>query len=212
MREMEAFANLRAANESKLLPTAECMDLRVCVCQKAPMGAMLQCELCRDAFHSVCVRGLSDSCEAWPWLCPHCRRSGKPPLSNALALLASLQHTGVRLPEGEALQHLVERTLGWQQRMQEMLLSYNLPELEERPATPPTLTCWASGSHISHNDTQVGPRLGWRSLSGVGGGARSRFVLFPGPVFDTRVDPDRPRSDGVLHRAEVHPAAGSVPL
>uniref|UniRef100_A0A674NMQ4 [histone H3]-trimethyl-L-lysine(4) demethylase n=1 Tax=Takifugu rubripes TaxID=31033 RepID=A0A674NMQ4_TAKRU len=143
LREMEAFANLRAANESKLLPTAECMDLRVCVCQKAPMGAMLQCELCRDAFHSVCVRDLSDSCEAWPWLCPHCRRSGKPPLNKVLALLASLQHTGVRLPEGEALHHLVERTLSWQQRMQEMLLSYNLPELEERPATPPTLTCWS---------------------------------------------------------------------
>eukprot|EP00066_Takifugu_rubripes_P002007 XP_003963614.1 PREDICTED: lysine-specific demethylase 5B-B-like isoform X4 [Takifugu rubripes] len=155
LREMEAFANLRAANESKLLPTAECMDLRVCVCQKAPMGAMLQCELCRDAFHSVCVRDLSDSCEAWPWLCPHCRRSGKPPLNKVLALLASLQHTGVRLPEGEALHHLVERTLSWQQRMQEMLLSYNLPELEERPATPPTLTCWASGSHISHNNTQA---------------------------------------------------------
>lgn len=167
MREMEAFANLRAANESKLLPTAECMDLRVCVCQKAPMGAMLQCELCRDAFHSVCVRDLSDSCEAWPWLCPHCRRSGKPPLNKVLALLASLQHTGVRLPEGEALHHLVERTLSWQQRMQEMLLSYNLPELEERPATPPTLTCWASGSHISHNNTQVRPLLRRHSLSGL---------------------------------------------
>uniref|UniRef100_A0A3B5KJJ3 [histone H3]-trimethyl-L-lysine(4) demethylase n=1 Tax=Takifugu rubripes TaxID=31033 RepID=A0A3B5KJJ3_TAKRU len=149
LREMEAFANLRAANESKLLPTAECMDLRVCVCQKAPMGAMLQCELCRDAFHSVCVRDLSDSCEAWPWLCPHCRRSGKPPLNKVLALLASLQHTGVRLPEGEALHHLVERTLSWQQRMQEMLLSYNLPELEERPATPPTLTRGASHCRVS---------------------------------------------------------------
>uniref|UniRef100_A0A674PS57 [histone H3]-trimethyl-L-lysine(4) demethylase n=1 Tax=Takifugu rubripes TaxID=31033 RepID=A0A674PS57_TAKRU len=180
LREMEAFANLRAANESKLLPTAECMDLRVCVCQKAPMGAMLQCELCRDAFHSVCVRDLSDSCEAWPWLCPHCRRSGKPPLNKVLALLASLQHTGVRLPEGEALHHLVERTLSWQQRMQEMLLSYNLPELEERPATPPTLTCWASGSHISHNNTQVsgpGPTTVKRSFIPSRGASHCRVSV-----------------------------------
>lgn len=152
---MEAFSHLRAANESKLLPTAECTDLRVCVCQKAPMGAMLQCELCRDAFHSACVRDLTDSRQAWPWLCPRCRRSEKPPLNQVLPLLASLQHTAVRLPEGEALHHLVERTLSWQQRMQEMSLSYNLPELEERAATPPTLTCWASGSHVSHNNTQV---------------------------------------------------------
>lgn len=161
---MEAFSNLRAANESKLLPTAECTDLRVCVCQKAPMGAMLQCELCRDAFHSACVRDLRDSREAWPWLCPYCRRSEKPALNQVLPLLASLQHTGVRLPEGEALHHLVERTLSWQQRMQEMSLSYNLPELEERPATPPTLTCWASGSHITHNNTQVRLHLRGRCL------------------------------------------------
>lgn len=208
MREMEAFSNLRAANESKLLPTAECMDLRVCVCQKAPMGAMLQCELCRDAFHSACVRDLSDSREAWPWLCPHCRRSEKPPLNKAVSLLASLQRSGVRLAEGEALHHLVERTLTWQQRMQELSLSYNLPELEERPATPPTLTCWASGSHVSHNDTQVR-----HEASGVGarrapGGVGERSVSLTGPVFDTRVDQDRPRSDRLLHRAEMHPAAG----
>lgn len=156
LREVEAFSNLRAANESKLLPTAECTDLRVCVCQKAPVGAMLQCELCRDAFHSACVSDTRDSPDAWPWLCPRCRRSEKPPLSKVLALLASLQRTGVRLPEGDALRHLAERTLSWQQRVQEMSLSCRLPELEERPATPPTLTCWASGSHTPHNNTQVG--------------------------------------------------------
>uniref|UniRef100_A0A8C9ZEM0 [histone H3]-trimethyl-L-lysine(4) demethylase n=1 Tax=Sander lucioperca TaxID=283035 RepID=A0A8C9ZEM0_SANLU len=140
-REMEAFSNLRAANESKLLPTADCMDLKVCVCQKAPMGAMLQCELCRDAFHSVCVRDPSDSCETQPWLCPQCQRSEKPPLNKVVSLLSSLRRIGVRLPEGDALHYLVERTVNWQHRAQE---SCNLPELEERPGTPPTLTRWAS--------------------------------------------------------------------
>uniref|UniRef100_A0A8C2YZU0 [histone H3]-trimethyl-L-lysine(4) demethylase n=1 Tax=Cyclopterus lumpus TaxID=8103 RepID=A0A8C2YZU0_CYCLU len=154
-REMEAFSNLRAANESKLLPTADCMDLKVCVCQKAPMGAMSQCELCRNAFHSVCVRDPSDSCETQPWLCPQCQRSEKPPLNKAVSLLASLRRIGVRLPEGDALHYLVERTVNWQHRAQEISQYFNLPELEERPGTPPTLTRWASGSHDAHNNTQV---------------------------------------------------------
>ncbi|XP_029994151.1 lysine-specific demethylase 5B-B-like isoform X1 [Sphaeramia orbicularis] len=155
VREMEAFSNLRAANESKLLPTADCMDLKVCVCQKAPMGAMLQCELCRDAFHSVCVRDPSDPCEAQPWLCPQCQRSDKPPLNKVLPLLASLQSIGVRLPEGEALHYLVERTVDWQQRAEQISQSCKVPELEDRPGTPPTLTRWATGSHESLNNTQA---------------------------------------------------------
>uniref|UniRef100_A0A4W6E9W3 [histone H3]-trimethyl-L-lysine(4) demethylase n=1 Tax=Lates calcarifer TaxID=8187 RepID=A0A4W6E9W3_LATCA len=158
VREMEAFSNLRAANESKLLPTADCMDLKVCVCQKAPMGAMLQCELCRDAFHSVCVRDALDSCETQPWLCPQCQQSEKPPLNKVLLLLSSLRRIGVRLPEGDALHHLVERTVDWQQRAHEISQTCSLPELEERPGTPPTLTCWVSGSHDAQNNTQVAHR------------------------------------------------------
>lgn len=155
LREMEALSSLRAANESKLLPTADCMDLKVCVCQKAPMGAMLQCELCRDAFHSVCVRDPSDSCSAQAWLCPHCRRSEKPPLEKVLSLLASLQRIQVRLPEGDALHYVMERTANWQYRAQQISDSCNLPELQERPGTPPTLTRWASGSHIADINAQV---------------------------------------------------------
>ncbi|CAJ1084618.1 lysine-specific demethylase 5B-B isoform X2 [Xyrichtys novacula] len=146
VREMEAFSNLRAANESKLLPTADCMDLKVCVCQKAPMGAMLQCELCRDAFHSVCVRDSSDSCETQPWLCPQCQRSDKPPLNKVLSLLASLRRLGVRLPEGDALHYLVERTVNWQHQAQQISQPCNLLDLEERPGTPPTLTRWDNNS------------------------------------------------------------------
>uniref|UniRef100_A0A8C7ZZX7 [histone H3]-trimethyl-L-lysine(4) demethylase n=1 Tax=Oryzias sinensis TaxID=183150 RepID=A0A8C7ZZX7_9TELE len=153
VREMETFYNLRAANESKLLPTADCMDLKVCFCQKAPMGAMLQCELCRDAFHSVCVRDSSGSCDTQPWLCPHCQRSEKLPLSKVLSLLESLQRIGVRLPEGDALGYLVERTHNWQERAQQVLCK--LPELEERPRTPPTLTHWVSGCENDPKNTQV---------------------------------------------------------
>uniref|UniRef100_A0A667YTX1 [histone H3]-trimethyl-L-lysine(4) demethylase n=1 Tax=Myripristis murdjan TaxID=586833 RepID=A0A667YTX1_9TELE len=155
VREMEALSILRAANESKLLPTADCMDLKVCICQKAPMGAMLQCELCRDAFHSVCVRDPTDTCASQPWLCPQCRRSEKPPLNKARSLLASLQRIRVRLPEGDALQYMVERTVNWQHRAQQISHTFNLPELEERPGTPPTLTRWASGSHNTDSNAQA---------------------------------------------------------
>uniref|UniRef100_A0A8C7QRW8 [histone H3]-trimethyl-L-lysine(4) demethylase n=1 Tax=Oncorhynchus mykiss TaxID=8022 RepID=A0A8C7QRW8_ONCMY len=138
LQEMGVLSSLRAANESKLLPTADCMDLKVCVCQNPPMGAMLQCELCRDAFHSVCVRASSDSRSAQAWLCPHCRRSEKPSLDKVLPLLASLQRIQVRLPEGDALHYLVERTVSWQQRARQVSSSCGLPDLEESFATPPS--------------------------------------------------------------------------
>lgn len=155
VREIEAFSNLRAANESKLLPTADCMDLKVCVCQKAPMGAMLQCELCRDAFHSVCVRDVSDSSKSQPWLCPQCLRSESPPLNKVLSLQSSLRRIGVRLPEGDALHHLVERTVNWQRRAQQFLKTCSSSDVAERAGSPPTLTCWVPGSHEAQSDSQV---------------------------------------------------------
>ncbi|KAB5567328.1 hypothetical protein PHYPO_G00231500 [Pangasianodon hypophthalmus] len=126
LKELESLVSLRAANESKLLPAADCGALKVCVCQKPPMGAMRQCELCRDAFHSVCVRGQGDPCESEPWLCPLCRRSTKPALDRILPLMASLQRIRVRLPEGDALRYMIERTVDWQRRARELMASYNL--------------------------------------------------------------------------------------
>ncbi|KAJ8258050.1 hypothetical protein GJAV_G00192630 [Gymnothorax javanicus] len=117
-KEMEALSALRASNESKLLPAANCDNLKVCVCQRPPEGAMLQCELCRDAFHCACVPGPADGCGpgSQAWLCPLCRRSEKPALDKVLPLLASLQRIRVRLPEGDALRYVIERTVSWQHR------------------------------------------------------------------------------------------------
>ncbi|XP_060736957.1 lysine-specific demethylase 5B-B isoform X5 [Tachysurus vachellii] len=127
LKELESLVSLRAANESKLLPAADCSTFKVCVCQKPPMGAMRQCELCRDAFHSVCVRGHGDPCESEPWLCPLCRRSVKPALDRIVPLMASLQRIRVRLPEGDALRYVIERTVDWQRRAREVISSYNFP-------------------------------------------------------------------------------------
>ncbi len=138
LKELESLCSLRAANESKLLPTADCAALKVCVCQKPPMGAMLQCELCRDAFHSVCVCGPSDPLDPEAWLCPLCLRSAKPPLAKIQTLWSSLQRIRVRLPEGDALRYMIERTVSWQRRAREVIDSYDhsLTSQECREASP----------------------------------------------------------------------------
>uniref|UniRef100_A0A673G9R1 [histone H3]-trimethyl-L-lysine(4) demethylase n=1 Tax=Sinocyclocheilus rhinocerous TaxID=307959 RepID=A0A673G9R1_9TELE len=138
LKEQESLCLLRAANESKLLPTADCAALKVCVCQKPPMGAMLQCELCRDAFHSVCVRGPSDPLDPEDWLCPLCLRSTKPSLAKIQTLLSSLQRIRVRLPEGDALRYMIERTGSWQRRARGVIDSYDhsLTSQDCRGASP----------------------------------------------------------------------------
>lgn len=118
-REMEILLALRASNESKLLPAENCCALSVCVCQKAPSGPMVQCELCRELFHCGCVTTPAELEYGQAWLCPYCQRSKKPPLDKVLPLMASLQRIRVRLPEGDALRFLIERTVRWQHRVQQ---------------------------------------------------------------------------------------------
>lgn len=106
--------------------------MRVCVCQKAPAAPMIQCELCRDAFHTSCVAAPSIPQGPRVWLCPSCRRSEKPPLEKILPLLASLQRIRVRLPEGDALRYMIERTVSWQHRARQLLSSGHLKALQGR--------------------------------------------------------------------------------
>ncbi|TNN81279.1 Lysine-specific demethylase 5B-B [Liparis tanakae] len=140
-REMDILLALRASNESKLVPAEHCCALGVCVCQKAPSGAMMQCELCREVFHCGCVTTPANLEYGHAWLCPLCQWSRKPPLDKVLPLLASLQRIRVRLPEGDALRFLIERTVRWQHRVQQACTEEVLkkvskmvrlgPELEE---------------------------------------------------------------------------------
>lgn len=118
-KELENLNALRTANNAKFLPTNSSAPT-VCLCHTVPAGPMLQCELCHDAYHSGCVPGYQDTPADQPWLCPLCRRSEKPPLDKLLPLLASLQRIRVRLPEGDALRFLIERTVRWQHRVQQI--------------------------------------------------------------------------------------------
>ncbi|XP_077582101.1 lysine (K)-specific demethylase 5Ba isoform X1 [Stigmatopora nigra] len=118
-KEIETLLALRVSNESKILPAENYCALSVCLCLKAPSAAMVQCELCRELFHSGCVVESADLKYGQVWLCPFCQRSRKPPLDKVLPLLASLQRIRVRLPEGDALRFLIERTVQWQHRVQQ---------------------------------------------------------------------------------------------
>ncbi|XP_023659863.1 lysine (K)-specific demethylase 5Ba isoform X2 [Paramormyrops kingsleyae] len=146
LKEMDMLYSMRAFNESKLLLTKDWKGLQFCVCPDAPVGAMLQCELCRDLFHSGCVPDPADPRGSQPWLCPLCRRSERPPLDRVLPLLASLQRLRVRLPEGDALRYLIERTVRWQHRVQQVSAALKLPVAQERASASPCAKAFCSSS------------------------------------------------------------------
>lgn len=164
LKEMEALRALRAANEVKVLSSEEDTELKVCLCQKEPAAPMIQCELCRGFFHTACVSVPSVLQGPRVWLCPHCHRSEKPPLEKILPLLASLQRIRVRLPEGDALRYMIERTVNWQHRAQQMLYSGNLKLVQDKVG---------SGLLYSRWQSTAGPLPETNKVRLVGGQGRS---------------------------------------
>ncbi|XP_058842465.1 lysine-specific demethylase 5A isoform X3 [Acipenser ruthenus] len=134
-KETEAMHSLRAANLAKMAMADRIEEVKFCLCRKTASGFMLQCELCKDWFHSTCVplpktgsqkKGLGWQSKEVKFLCPLCQRSRRPRLETILSLLVSLQKLPVRLPEGEALQCLTERAMGWQDRARQALATEEL--------------------------------------------------------------------------------------
>uniref|UniRef100_A0A8C8EDJ0 Lysine-specific demethylase 5A n=1 Tax=Otus sunia TaxID=257818 RepID=A0A8C8EDJ0_9STRI len=134
-KEIEAMHALRAANLAKMTMVDRIEEVKFCVCRKTASGFMLQCELCKDWFHSGCVplpktssqkKGSSWQAKEVKFLCPLCMRSRRPRLETILSLLVSLQKLPVRLPEGEALQCLTERAMSWQDRARQALATDEL--------------------------------------------------------------------------------------
>ncbi|ETE71964.1 Lysine-specific demethylase 5A [Ophiophagus hannah] len=134
-KEVEAMHALREANLAKMTMVDRIEEIKFCICRKTASGFMLQCELCKDWFHSTCVTLPKTSSQkkgsSWPakevkFLCPLCMRSRRPRLETILSLLVSLQKLPVRLPEGEALQCLTERAMSWQDRARQALATDEL--------------------------------------------------------------------------------------
>lgn len=134
-KEIEAMHALRTANLAKMTMVDRIEEVKFCICRKTASGFMLQCELCKDWFHSSCVplpktssqkKGSSWQGKEVKFLCPLCMRSRRPRLETILSLLVSLQKLPVRLPEGEALQCLTERAMSWQDRARQALATDEL--------------------------------------------------------------------------------------
>uniref|UniRef100_A0A674DD66 [histone H3]-trimethyl-L-lysine(4) demethylase n=1 Tax=Salmo trutta TaxID=8032 RepID=A0A674DD66_SALTR len=139
-KEVEAIHSLRAANLAKMAMSDRIEEVKFCLCRKTASGFMLQCELCKDWFHGACVplpkagsqkklmgsAGCQSNSKEAKFLCQLCQRSRRPRLETILSLLVSLQKLPVRLPEGEALQCLTERAMGWQDRARQALATNEL--------------------------------------------------------------------------------------
>lgn len=175
LREMEALQSLRLANEGKLLAPGQEAETKVCLCQKAPAAPMVQCELCRDAFHTGCVAVPGASPGPRIWLCPLCRRSEKPPLEKILPLLASLQRLRVRLPEGDALRYMIERTVSWQHRAQQLLASGSLTPVQARTGPGLSHSRWPAAAGPASETSKVSRA----SLLAVGAAPRHLFPTGP---------------------------------
>lgn len=134
-KEMDGIKYLRALNAAKSLDPNE--NCSFCVCNKGLHGLMMQCELCKDWFHSSCVQlpkiatakfkknfmltALHMGFKDCKFLCTNCHRTRRPRLETILSLLMSLQKLYIRVPEGEALQCLTERAMNWQDRARQLL-------------------------------------------------------------------------------------------
>lgn len=137
-KELLEMRELRKRNLARFddLNALQPENRQFCVCRKAADGYMLQCELCKEWFHSTCVplprtpasktstknAVSNETPRALKYLCPLCHRSRRPRLETILSLLVSLQKLPVRLAEGEALQFLTERAMNWQDRVRQFLL------------------------------------------------------------------------------------------
>uniref|UniRef100_A0A5F8H4S3 Lysine-specific demethylase 5B n=1 Tax=Monodelphis domestica TaxID=13616 RepID=A0A5F8H4S3_MONDO len=165
LKEMEALQSLRAANEGKLLSPNQDLEIKICLCQKAPAAPMIQCELCRDAFHTGCVAVPSILQGPRVWLCPYCQRSEKPPLEKILPLLASLQRIRVRLPEGDALRYMIERTVNWQHRAQQMLSSGSLKLVLDQVGSGLLYSRWQASAGQVPETNKVSQTIGAMSFS-----------------------------------------------
>ncbi|KAJ8985893.1 hypothetical protein NQ317_006267 [Molorchus minor] len=146
--EMAMIKKLRAQNIAKSLDPSE--NYTFCVCGRGLFGVMMQCELCKDWFHSTCTQlpkvsttkytanfanlALHLGFKDCKFLCPNCQRTKRPRLDVILGLLMSLQKLYVRVPEGEALQCLTERAMNWQDRARQLLQHSELEKAKNKLA------------------------------------------------------------------------------
>lgn len=58
---------------------------------------------------------------ALSFLCPSCFRSQRPSLQSLGSVLVAMTELALQLPEGDAFKALIDRTVSWQEKAQEVL-------------------------------------------------------------------------------------------
>ncbi|CAG9828368.1 unnamed protein product [Diabrotica balteata] len=140
-RELDFIRNVKAANGLKSLDPKD--NSNFCICKKKVSGIMMQCDLCKDWFHSNCVQlpkvastkftgkfntaALHMGFKDCKFLCSTCVRTKRPLLMELKDLLVRIDELPVIMREGAALQWLSERALQLQERAKQLLLH---PEVE----------------------------------------------------------------------------------
>uniref|UniRef100_S4RQQ0 [histone H3]-trimethyl-L-lysine(4) demethylase n=1 Tax=Petromyzon marinus TaxID=7757 RepID=S4RQQ0_PETMA len=118
--EVEAMRRMREASRASGPPPEGGTTTPCGACGHGDAGLVRQCHQCRAPCHHGCVAPTHRRAGARA-LCTRCVRSKRPQMATVLNLLVGLQGLPVRLPEGEALQCLAERAMGWQDRVHQAL-------------------------------------------------------------------------------------------
>ena len=137
MTEWEEMRKLQERNrdrhhcyELSLTKASHFNDLRqpFCVCKRSASPNMIECQLCKDWFHTNCVlptcsqAGQRKAFDKSKFLCGCCVRSKRPALDMANLLVQNMKKVPVLLPEAVALERLAHRATEWQLRARQALL------------------------------------------------------------------------------------------
>lgn len=106
--EIQMIKNLRESNSCKSM---DFYNFTFCVCAKGPYDIMMQCQLCKDWFHSTCVNLIEnrmiETKQEFPeetlqfnfcsskFLCPNCKRTKRPDKDAVFSMLLSLRDLNV---------------------------------------------------------------------------------------------------------------------
>ncbi|XP_032819198.2 lysine-specific demethylase 5D-like isoform X2 [Petromyzon marinus] len=142
--EVEAMRRMREASRASGPPPEGGTTTPCGACGHGDAGLVRQCHQCRAPCHHGCVAPTHRRAGARA-LCTRCVRSKRPQMATVLNLLVGLQGLPVRLPEGEALQCLAERAMGWQDRVHQALSQGEVVRALEKLKSQP------SSHKVAHN-------------------------------------------------------------
>ncbi|XP_014249418.1 lysine-specific demethylase lid-like [Cimex lectularius] len=134
-RELSNLKSLRIKNKQVMMNSKDVS--RHCFCKSKKKGALVKCILCSITSHEICVSknwkckdNMKSNYLIMNYICQDCERSKRPPLNVIKSLIADLQNTNIKFPEGEALKLLMERIKAYKTKVEKVLQNKNLIEVK----------------------------------------------------------------------------------